>query len=555
VLRRLAIKNLAIVEDVELEFRPGLAVLTGETGAGKSILVDAVLLLAGGRGSSDLVRHGSERLVVAGEFEVDAPVRALLTEAGLPLGDAILIKRELTPEGRGRAFVEDEPAAIRTLVRLGERLVAVHGQNSEQELADRAAPLELLDAFAKAQPERDAVVEAAKKWSEALQALEALEASRRDRTRRLESLDFEIREIEAAEPREGEEEALLSDRGRLAHADRIRRAGETALAALSESEDSAADRLGEAARAFAELASIDPRESAHAEEAEELKRRIADLAAAARDAAEAIEAEPDRLTQLETRLEKIARIKRKYGPSMPDVLSRLAAAKAERSELANIEDAMDRRQRDESQSRDLYRKAASALSAKRTSAAGRFSTAVEKELLGLAMEKARFRVALQNHAEESPRPDGLETAGFLFAPNPGEPEKPLERIASGGELSRLQLAIRSVAANRAGRAHTLVFDEVDAGIGGRVAEVVGKKLRDLARHDQVLCVTHVPQIAALADQHFLAEKQAVKGRTVARVRELSGKERIAEIARMLAGEKVPDTAMKHAQALLQAAGK
>jgi DNA repair protein RecN (Recombination protein N) len=554
VLRRLTVKNLAIVEDLELELGEGLTVLTGETGAGKSILVDALLLLAGSRGSSDLVRQGSQRLVVTGEFDVDGAARAILAEAGLPDAEVVLVRRELSPEGRGRAFVEDEPAAVRTLARLGERFLAIHGQNSEQELADPAAPLELLDAFAKARAELESVAAAAGRWAEARQALAALEASRRDRERKLELLDFEIREIELAAVREAEEGELLSDRARLSHADRVRRAGETALAALSEGENSAADRIGEAARAFAELASIDPRESVHASEAEDLKRRVADLAAGARDAAEGIEADPDRLTSIETRLEKIARVKRKYGPTISEVLARLAAAKAERDELTDIEDALDRRQREETQTHARYREAASALSAKRSSAASQFAAAIEKELRALAMEKARFRVALTGATEDAPCATGLETASFLFAPNPGEAEKPVERVASGGELSRLQLAIRSVAANRSGRARTLVFDEVDAGIGGRVAEVVGKKLRELARHDQVLCVTHVPQIAALADRHFLAEKRAAKGRTVAHVQELKGQARVSEIARMLAGEKVPDTAMKHAKALLDAVG-
>jgi DNA repair protein RecN (Recombination protein N) len=554
MLRRLAIKNLAIVEDLELELGSGLTVLTGETGAGKSILVDALLLLGGGRGSSDLVRQGSDRLVVAGEFEVDEPVRRLLTEAGLPASDRILVKRELSPEGRGRAFVEDEPAAVRTLARLGDRLLTVHGQNSEQELTDRSAALELLDAFARAEAEVSAVAAAAVAWTQALGDLESLEASRRDRAHRLEVLDFEIREIEEASPTESEEKALLSDRARLSHADRVRRAGETALMALSEGEDSAGDRIGQALRAFSELASIDPRESVRVSEAEDLKRRVADLAAAARDAAEGIEADPDRLTAIETRLEKVSRIKRKYGPSVADVLSRLSAAKKERSDLANIEDALDQKRQQEGKRREQYRVAALALSARRKAAAARFSGAVEKELQPLAMEKARFRVLLEGVAEESPRAAGLETASLLFAPNPGEPEMPLERIVSGGELSRLQLAIRSVATQRKGTARTLIFDEVDAGIGGRVAEVVGKKLRELARQDQVLCVTHVPQIAALADRHFLAEKRMLRGRTVARVQEVRGAERVAEIARMLAGEEVPDTAMKHAKALLQAAG-
>jgi DNA repair protein RecN (Recombination protein N) len=555
MLRRLTVKNLAIVEDLSLSLSPGLTVITGETGAGKSILVDAVMLLAGGRGSADLVRQGTDRLVVSGEFEPDKAARAILDEAGLSSGDQVLLRRELAADGRGRAFVEDEPAAVRTLGRLGERLVAVYGQNAELALADASAPLELLDAFAKAGGEREAAAAAASAWQAARADLEALEASRRDRDQRLELLDFQIREIESVSPTEREEEDLLAERSRLAHADRIRLAGETALMALSEGDGSAADRLGEAVKAFADLAGIDPREESHRQEAEDVKRRIADLAAAARDAAEGIEADPDRLTAIESRLEKISRIKKKHGPSVADALERLAKAKAEKNELVNVEDALERRQKTESSARLAYRKAAAALSARREAAAGKFSAAVEKELNELAMEKARLRLVLSRHEDEAPRASGNETGAFLFAPNPGEPEKPVDKIASGGELSRLQLAIRSVAAAKGRGGRTLVFDEVDAGIGGRVAEVVGRKLRELARGDQVLCVTHVPQIAALADTHFLAEKRETKGRTVAGVRELSGRERVAEIARMLAGEKVPETALKHAQTLLAEAAR
>jgi DNA repair protein RecN (Recombination protein N) len=555
VLRRLTVRNLAIVEDLEIELSEGLTVVTGETGAGKSILVDALALLAGGRGSAELVRQGAARLTVSGEFDADAAVRAELARAGLAEGDTVLLRRELAPDGKGRAFVDDEPAAVRTLGRIGERLVAIHGQSSEQELVDAGAALDLLDAFAKTDAEREATAAAAARWKEAREQLEALEASRRERGARLEMLEFQVREIEAVAPLEREDADLPAERERLLHADRVRRAGETALGALSEDEGSAADRLGEAARAFAELATIDPREAAHRDEAEDLKRRIADLAAAARDAAGAIEADPDRLTAIESRLEQIARLKRKHGASIGEILEKLAALKAEHGDLANIEDALDRRRKEDAAARATYREAAAALSARRRAAAARFSTAVEKELQGLAMEKARLRVALAPVDEDAPRAAGAETASFLFAPNPGEPEKPLEKIASGGELSRLQLAIRSVAAGRKGRGRTLVFDEVDAGIGGRVAEVVGRKLRDLAAHDQVLCVTHVPQIAALADRHYLAEKREARGRTVASVRLLEGRERVAEIARMLAGEKVPETALKHARTLLEAAAR
>ncbi|HEY6099666.1 MAG TPA: DNA repair protein RecN, partial [Anaeromyxobacter sp.] len=287
------------------------------------------------------------------------------------------------------------------------------------------------------------------------------------------------------------------------------------------------------------------------EEAVDLKRRVADLAAAARDAGAGIDADPDRLTAIETRLDRLARLRKKYGAPVSELPALAAGWKRERDDLANVEDALERRRREERAAADAYDRAARALTARRTAAAPRFSSAVEKEIRGLAMEKARFRIALEPSDASEGRAAGRETARFLFAPNPGEPEKPLERIASGGELSRLQLAIQSVAAGRKRRrGRTLVFDEVDSGIGGRTAEVVGRKLRELAEHDQVFCVTHVPQIAALADRHFLAEKREVRGRTVATVAGLEGRDRVAEIARMLAGEKVPDTALKHAAALL-----
>jgi DNA repair protein RecN (Recombination protein N) len=552
MLRRLAVKNLAIVEDLELELGPGLTILTGETGAGKSILVDALLLLAGARGSADLVRSGAERLVVSAELETDERARGALREAGLPDGETVLLRRELAPDGRGRVFVEDEPATVRTLYRVTAPLISVHGQNSERELTDPGAPLELLDLFAAAQEDREATARAAGAWKSARDELATLEASGRDRAARVEALEYQIREIEAAAPEEGEEESLAIERGRLAHADRLRRASEAALAALSEEEASAIERLAEAVRAFTELATIDPREEAHREEAEELKRRVRELASAARDAARGAEEDPRRLDFVESRLEKFSRLKRKYGASISEILALREKLVRDRDEVLNLEEALEKGRKGEEEARRVWRAAAQTLSTRRRQAAGRFCAAVGKELRALAMEKAQLRVALEP-LEESPRTTGLESATFLFAPNPGEAEKPLEKIASGGELSRLQLAIRSVAAGRGGGGRTLVFDEVDAGIGGRTAEVVGRKLRDLAQHDQVLCVTHVPQIAAQADRQYLAEKGQLRGRTVATVRLLEGRERIAEIARMLAGEKIPDTALRHARALLEAA--
>jgi DNA repair protein RecN (Recombination protein N) len=300
------------------------------------------------------------------------------------------------------------------------------------------------------------------------------------------------------------------------------------------------------------LAAIDPREAARVEEVEDLKRRVADLAAMARDAAGSIEADPDRLTGIESRLEKLARIQRKYGGTLADVLALAEKLARERDELSDIEDSLERRRREERGASSAYLEAAGRLSAKRAFSAPKFSSAVERELHALAMEKARFEVRLDRLSEDAPRASGLETAAFLFAPNPGEAAKPVEKIASGGELSRLHLAIQSVAAGKKGARRTLVFDEVDSGIGGRTAEVVGRKLKTLAARGQVLCVTHVPQIAAVADRHYLAEKREARGRTIAAVRQVEGKERVAEIARMLAGETIPETAVRHARTLLEA---
>lgn len=450
--------------------------------------------------------------------------------------------------------MDDEPAAIRTLARLSERWIAIAGQNSEVELADRQSALEILDDFAGVQEEKGETARAARTWQEARATVEKLERAGRDRSARLDLLEFQIREVESIAPAEEEEADLAAERERLVHADRIRRAGETALAALSEDEQSAADRLGEAARAFASLAAIDPRERPHLEEAEELKRRIADLAAAARDAAAEIEADPDRLTAIETRLDRIGRVKRKYGGSVAEVLRLVAVWKSEQAELTDLDDSLARRRKEENAAREEYLEAARRLSERRATAARALSSAVERQLRELAFERARFRVALESVTGDAPRPDGLEAAVFLFTPNPGEAEKPVERVASGGELSRLQLSIRCAAEARRRGAMTLVFDEVDAGIGGRTAEVVGRKLRQLARRDQVLCVTHVPQIAALADRHFLAEKRPVGGRTAVSVSRLTERQRVAEIARMLAGEKVPDTALRHARTLIAEAG-
>ena len=555
MLRDLSIKNLAIVEDLRLELAGGFTAVTGETGAGKSILVDALTLAAGGRGSADMLRHETDRLVVSARFDgVEALLRSL-EDAGIAAdGGEIVIRREIGADGRGRAFINDEAVAARTVARVGERLVAIHGQGGERQLLDPETAIDLVDAFGGLTADADAVADHAREFRRAREMQEELAASRRDRDRRLELLRFEIAEIDAAGLAGIDEETMATERNLLGHADKVRQLGESAAGALSEEEGSAADRLGEASRAIAELARIDGSFGDAEAEIAELKARAADLAGTVMRRASGIESDPERLAELEERLAKLARLKKKYGATAAEILAYRERAAADRDTLENLDDALGDLEKRSSTLLTEYDRAAKTLSEKRRESAERFGAAVRRELTELAMEKARFRVELTGE-EERVSPRGRERGEILFSGNPGEPERGLSKVASGGELSRVQLAIESVMLSRrrarsGGR--TLVFDEVDAGIGGRIAEVVGRKLASLARSDQVLCVTHVPQIAARADRHLRAVKRVAGGRTRAAVEELSGAERVEEIARMLAGESVTPTARAHAKALLSA---
>jgi DNA repair protein RecN (Recombination protein N) len=555
VLRDLSIKNFAIVEDVTLALGEGFTAITGETGAGKSILVDALTLLSGGRVSSEMLRHDSEKMSVAARFDDSGAVRDILEEAGLSPDGDLLVRREMGSDGRGRAFVNDEPATARTVSRIGDALLSIHGQGGERRLLDPEAALDLLDDSAELGTLADRVAGLAAGLSASEAKINELESSRRDRDRLLDRFRYEIQEIEAARLEGTDADALSAERNRLLHADRIRQLGEAAVAALSEEEGSAADRLGAAYRAISDLAGIDGSFSEAERECSELKARVSDLSATARDAAVSIESDPGRLAELEDRLEKLSRLTRKYGGSVAEILAYRDRAANEAETLSHLEDSLERLRDECAREKESYFSAARELSRKRAEAAGRLSGLVQRELAELAMEKAVFRIALSERAE-AVTPRGLDRAEILFTANPGEPERPLSKVASGGELSRVQLAIESACLRRSrAAARTLIFDEVDAGIGGRVAEVVGRKLKALAEKDQVLCVTHIPQIAALADSHFRAVKTVARGRTRASVEELSGEERNEEIARMLAGEIVTTTARDHARELLKPASR
>jgi DNA repair protein RecN (Recombination protein N) len=557
MLKLLKIKNLAILSSVELEFGPGLTLLTGETGAGKSILMDALGLLLGARASTDLIRTGEESAVVEG-IAAGPAIRAALERLGLPVEeDEVVLRREVHASGKGRATVNGALVPAGVLRELGPAIAVLHGQHEPQGLLDPRTHLDLLDHQAGHGPLRGTVAAAHTRLLEVESALSALRRDRREAERRRESLEFQVAEIDKAAILPGEEDALRQEKVLQANAGRLAGLSAEAFALLYEDEGAILSRLGQVYRRVEELARLDPRFAPHMEARASVQAQLDDLAYFLRDYQDALQVSPGRLDEIESRLSLLERLKRKYGATAEEVLAFADAARAELASLGSPEERERALVEERETAARRFLDVAADLSRKRRLAARELETRAQKELAQLAMEKTRFRVEFR---PETPSTDpavsdgwserGLEDGEFLLSPNPGEELRPLARIASGGELSRIMLALKTVATLDA-PGKTLVFDEVDAGIGGRVAEVVGRKLKAMAERHQVLCVTHLPQIASMADQHYLVRKRTDKGRTSADVRSLDGAERVEEVARMLAGETVSEAARKHAREMVR----
>ena len=557
MLKLLRISNIAVISGVEIEFGPGLNLLTGETGAGKSILVDALSLLIGGRASSELVRTGEAEGAVEGVLEAPPLVKALLAR-GLPVeGQEVILRRDLSAAGKGRASVNGALVPLSLLRDLVEPCVEIHGQQDHRGLLDAESHLRLLDEQAGLERVALDVGERQRERVRLESELAALRRDRRELERRREMLEFQAREIAAASLAPGEEEALRADKAVQANAGRLRALSEEAYALLYEDDGAALSRLKQAYRKLEELASIDPRFAGHVLARDGVVAPLEDLALQLRDYKESVEASPGRQDEIEARLATLERLKKKYGASLAEVIAFGARCRDELQQLASPEESEARLTQDLAAASEQYRKRALELSKGRRAAAIDLAARMEAELSELAMEKARFRIGFE---PETARPDdqstwterGLECGEFLLSPNPGEELRPLAKIASGGELSRILLALES-AGSRGGPRRTLVFDEVDAGIGGRVAEVVGRRLRTLAARHQVLCVTHLPQIAALAEDHFVVKKRIERGRTLTEVEQLDADARVEELARMLAGETVTEAARRHAREMVKQA--
>jgi DNA repair protein RecN (Recombination protein N) len=562
MLLELRAENYAVIDHAIAVFGPGLNLLTGETGAGKSILVDALALLMGDKASSDVVRHGAERAVVSCVFESTPGAENTLETNGIDAeGSEIILRREIQAGGKGRVYVNNQPATVNVLRQLAPELALVHAQSETMGSFDQAQQRVLLDRSAGIGAER--VAAAFQEWSEICARLSHLEGDEQARLREADLWSFQKNEIEGAAIREKEDEELEIERRVLANAEKLFAAAMSAHEFLYESDRSAEAALRAAERNLEELARYDPQFTEAVQQIKSARAAVDDVSATVRDYASRIQASPDRLTELEDRLEVLSRLKRKYGSSLADVLAHGQEVAAKLAEIENRDQLLVDLRADQARAAEAYRTAAAELTAARTAAARKLEKLAETHINDLAM-KARFAVHVTPQEGESHwTRHGWDNIDCRIATNAGEPLKPLEQIASGGELSRVMLALKVSVEEGASRGQrrktavprTLVFDEIDIGIGGRAAEAVGQKLMELSRAQQVLCVTHLPQIAAFADQHFLVEKQERQGKTKTSVRLLREEERAEEVARMISGAKLTDTSLRHAEQMLKTSRK
>ncbi|HEX6164758.1 MAG TPA: DNA repair protein RecN [Vicinamibacterales bacterium] len=542
MIRYLAIRNLAVIESVAVDFEQSFNILTGETGAGKSILVEAVGLLLGGRATQDLIRTGEDIATVEAIFETED-------------GSELIVRREITSQGRSRAFINGALATAAALKDLSNRLVELHGQHEHQQLLDPAQHLALLDAWAGHESQRARVAAAFTQVRHLREQLDRLRMDDRERAARLDLVEFQLGELQKANLHPGEDEALTNERQLLRSADTIQRLCGESYAELYDSEAAALVQLGHVWKRVGELAAIDARFAPYLDARDGIKAQLEDLAFTLRDFVDGIDASPGRLQQVEDRLALIERLKRKHGGTLEDAIAHRDRLAAEHRALTGGQSTLGEIEQQLAEAGKNFLAAARTLSASRHQAAPKFARQIESELADLAMERTRFEVRLTRSEAEGQWADaGIDSGELFLSPNVGEDLRPLAKIVSGGELSRVMLALKTLAAADAGPAKTLIFDEVDAGIGGRVATVVGQKLASLGDRFQVLCITHLPQIAACGRSHFLIEKKVQGRRTVTSVTRLEGEERAAEIARMMGGAAAGEKAMESARELLDNTG-
>ncbi len=553
MLNSLNISNVAIIDQLEVEFGQGLNLLTGETGAGKSIIIDSLGLALGYRASSELVRTG------AGEARVEAvftgakspEISQIAEKIGFTYDGELILRRRLRADGVSKAYINDAQVNVSTLREVGTFLVAIHGQGEGDELLGAEGQLALLDAFAGCASRVDKVSTLFSNLQILEEELNSVCTNERERVREIDLLEHQIKEIEAARLDPEEEKALLQQRNLLRNAEKLRELSERAFQELYAGEDAITGRLAEVVSLVAELSNFEESFREKKNQIEEAGYQLDDAAASLRDFLSRIEADPARLEQIELRLDTIRSLQKKYGDTTEEVLHYLEEAKVRLEGFRGADERAEGLRKELEELLQVYENESLTLRAAREGAVPGFEKEVMKHLAELAMEKAGFSVALEPHPRGRTR-RGMDRVAFLISPNPGEALKPLAKIASGGEMSRLMLAIKSCAVEP--RSHfTAIFDEVDAGIGGRVAEFIGRKLKRLSKLQQVICITHLPQIAVYSEFHSTVIKRADEGRTLVDVKALAGKDQIEELARMLGGEEITDVTRKHARELLSQA--
>jgi len=564
MLERLSVRGLGIIDAVEFEFAPGFAALTGETGAGKSLLVESLKLLGGQRAHSDLVRTGDSRLQVEGAFTFlpGSELVVLLDELGTSGNGAIVIRREVTEGGRSRCWINDVQVTAGALQRVAPHLLAIHGQHEQHGLAEAAVQRRMVDDFGghEALVEDTSLCFAA--WRSAADELDRLRSAQASRRDRLDVITYQLNEIEAADPRDDEDDELRRRRLELRHATRIAELRTSVLDALSEQEGAAVDRLARAERELEEMAECGVSMASGTERLNEARVHVEEVVRELQGVSDATDADPGELDGVESRLHLLEQLMLKYGSSLTSVLAHRDALVAERGELESVEERLEEAEANADAVLAAYDRAAEALDAARQTAGTALAAEVEEVLARLAMEGTRLEFSWAPRLETtSPLrrdgvqvafdADGVEECVALIAANPGEDPRPMARIASGGELSRIHLALRTVLRSRKNSTSlTLLFDEVDSGLGGATAAALAELLAELAVTDQVIVVTHLPQVAARAAGHFRVEKVLDDGRAVTRVQPLDEEAREAEVARMLAGDELTQSAHAHARVLL-----
>lgn len=551
MLQFLNISNIALIDDMQVEFESGLNLLTGETGSGKSIIVDALGVLIGGRFTSELLKSGAERAAIEGLFSVTAnpDLEVLLENAGLDVTTELIIRRELSATGRNKIFINNQLATQSLLRDLRPYLVDIHGQGEQQTLFNPETHLEILDAFAGNTALRVEVAQAYQRWTAVRRELDSLRHDEAEKFQLVDTLKFQIAELERSQLAIGEDERLEEERRRLANVEKLTELCQSSYSRIYEDDDAAVARVRQTLKDVEELAEYDSDFRDYLEGLESARAVLEDLSFTLRDFADRLEFSPSRLAEIEDRLAELSRLKRKYGGSIAASLEHLARSE---DRLRQIETSDERERELNAElgaAREKYLELAGKLHKERMRAAKKFEQAVEKGIAEVAIDNARFQVQVLDDVETAGQ-KGIDHTEFYFSANVGEEVKPLARVASGGEASRLMLVLKTVA-NGSQFPRTIVFDEIDTGIGGRVSEAVGLKLKKLSQTNQVLCVTHQPQIARFADSHLVVQKEALKGRTQVSVGRLDKAGRVEELARMLTGAEITDSARRHAKELLK----